>query len=304
MDPKKWPAPPPSAPPSFQKVSSVPSSSPAPPQTVPIKYSPVPGPEDRIPVVILGQTYQTVSELPNMHSCPTFDLFTSSSSSSEFGDRANLGLSTLPMHTQLQAFPELWRPTEMDNSRAAALFHPLLGLHPFFVPAFQTHNPADSQLNISSKKRTIIQENGVNGWSTSLPDKILNISKLQTKEEEKTQNNLSCSQKSLGDHVQHQKTILTTKGKDLMKRQLETPRLIGCLSRSLSESSSEETSSDSDNMEKDEEDLSSDSNESDSEKEIPVKKKVSVTVAVCDCGFHNFLCKLNILLKYSLLPKG
>ncbi|XP_047227379.1 bromodomain adjacent to zinc finger domain protein 2B isoform X4 [Girardinichthys multiradiatus] len=263
MDPKKWPAPPPSAPPSFQKVSSVPSSSPAPPQTVPIKYSPVPGPEDRIPVVILGQTYQTVSELPNMHSCPTFGLFTSSSSSSEFGDQANLGLSTLPMHTQLQAFSELWRPTEMDNSRAAALFHPLLGLHPFFVPAFQTHNPADSQLNIS----------GVNGWSTSLPDKILNISQLQAKEKEKTQNNLSCSQKSFGDHLQNQTTILTAKGKDLMKIQLEMPRLIGSLSGSLSESSSEETTSDSDNMEKDEEDLSSNSNESDSEKEIPVKKK-------------------------------
>lgn len=41
---------------------------------------------------------------------------------------------------------ELWRPTEMDNCRAGAVFHPLLGLHPFSVPVFKTHNPADPQL--------------------------------------------------------------------------------------------------------------------------------------------------------------
>ncbi|KAM4731279.1 LOW QUALITY PROTEIN: bromodomain adjacent to zinc finger domain protein 2B-like [Anableps anableps] len=251
--------------PFFRKVSSVPTSSPAPPKTISIKCSPAPSPEGSIPPTIVGQTHQAVGEFSNMHSSPAFGLSTSSSSCSEFGGLGNLGLSTLPTHTQYKALPELWRPTEIENSRAGTIFPPLLGLHPFFLPAFKTHNPADSQLCTS----------GVNGWSTSSPNRNVNISLLPAKEkEEKTQTNSSWSQKSLCECVQHQKTVVTAKEKDLMKRPLETHRFTGLLSGSLSESSSEETSSDSDIMEKYDEDLSSDSDDdSDFEKEIPVKEK-------------------------------
>ncbi|KAM4560828.1 bromodomain adjacent to zinc finger domain protein 2B [Fundulus diaphanus] len=229
----------PSAPPSFQKIPSLPRSSLAPLQSVPIKYSPAPSPGGSIPLTIFGQTYQTAGEL---------------------------GLSALPAHRQFKAFPELWRPAEMDNRRAAALFNPLLGLHPLFAPAFKNYSPADSQLCASVCA-------GGNVWGSSFPSKSFNISPLRAKEKEKTPSNSSWSQQNLCEFVQHQNTILTAKEKDNKKSQPETPKLNGCLSGSLSESSSEETSSDSDNMEKDDEDLSSGSDDSDSENEVPVKQK-------------------------------
>ncbi|XP_008402228.1 bromodomain adjacent to zinc finger domain protein 2B isoform X2 [Poecilia reticulata] len=248
-------------PPSFQKGS--PTFSSAPPQPTSVKYSPAHSPEGNIPFTIFGQTHQTVDELSNMQSCPAFDLLTSSSNCSEFVHRGKTGLSTTPTHTQFKVLPKLWRPTEMENCRGGAIFHPLLGLHPFSVPVFKTHNPADPQLYTSDVGR----------WNASSSNRNLNTSPLPPKEKEKTKINSSWSQNSLSEHVQHQKTILTTKEKDVMKRPPETPWCDVRLSGSLSESSSEEISSDSDNMEKDDEDLSSDSDDSDSEKEIQVGKK-------------------------------
>ncbi|XP_027877716.1 bromodomain adjacent to zinc finger domain protein 2B-like isoform X3 [Xiphophorus couchianus] len=255
-------------PPSFQKGSPVPTFSCAPPQPTSVKYSPACSPEGNIPFTIFGQTHQTGDELSNMQSCPAFGLLTASTNCSEFVHRGKTDLPTTPTHTQFKVFPKLWRPTEMDNCRAGAVFHPLLGLHPFSVPVFKTHNPADPQLCSS----------GVDRWNTSSNRNLSNCL-LPLKEKEKTKINSSWSQNCLSERAQHQnKTILSTKEKDVIKRPLETPRCNVRLSGSLSESSSEESSSDSDNMEKDDEDLSSDSDDSDSEKEIPVGKKAETQI--------------------------
>ncbi|XP_043988054.1 bromodomain adjacent to zinc finger domain protein 2B isoform X2 [Gambusia affinis] len=248
------------APPSFQKGSPVATFSSAPPQPTSVKYSPAHSPEGSIPFTIFGQTHQTGDELSNMQSCPAFGLLTSSSNCSEFVHRGKTGLMTTPTNTQFKVFPKLWRPTEMDNCRAGAIFHPLLGLYPFSVPVFKTHDPAHPQLCTS----------GVDRWNTSSSNRNLNTSLLPLKEKEKTKINSSWSQNSLSERAT--KTILSTKEKGVINRPLETPRCNIRLSGSLSESSSEETSSDSDNMEKDDEDLSSDSD--DSEKEIPVGHEV------------------------------
>uniref|UniRef100_A0A3Q1GTP3 Bromodomain adjacent to zinc finger domain 2B n=1 Tax=Acanthochromis polyacanthus TaxID=80966 RepID=A0A3Q1GTP3_9TELE len=284
-------APPSPAPSSLHMASSSTSSSPAPPQTLPAKYSPAPSPE--------GQSLQmTGDECSNMSgssnglnlvSRPAFGLYTSHSGRSEFGGLGSLGLSALAAHSQFGTFPDWWRPSEAHTRGATTFFPPLLGLHPVFVSTFKSHDPVDLQSRSSGKREpaSSVGVNGAaNGTSASSPtgNSAVNTTLLPAKgNKEKTQANSGRSQKR--SHVLgqlQQKTIQKTKEKKPNKRPPETSSMSGSQSGSLSETSTdgEESSSDPDDMEEeedeDEDDQSSDSEDSDSEKDSPVKKKVRV----------------------------
>ncbi|XP_023136830.2 bromodomain adjacent to zinc finger domain protein 2B isoform X2 [Amphiprion ocellaris] len=281
-------APPSPAPSSLHMASSSTSSSPAPLQTLPTKYSPAPSPEGSSPLTTCGQSLQMAGDERsnmsgssnglNLVSRPAFGLYTSQSGRSEFGGLGSLGLSALAAHSQLGTFPDWWRPSEAHTRGATTFFPPLLGLHPVFVPNFKSHDPFDLQ----SRSSVPVGVNGAaNGTSASSPtgNSAVTTTSFPAKgNKEKAQANSSRSQKrSLEPGQLHQKTIQKTKEKKPNKRPPETSSLSGSQSGSLSETSTdgEESSSDPDDMEEeedeDEDDQSSDSE--DSEKESPVKKK-------------------------------
>ncbi|XP_044073969.1 bromodomain adjacent to zinc finger domain protein 2B-like isoform X3 [Siniperca chuatsi] len=281
----------PSSAPSLHMASSSASSSPAPPQTTSTKCRPAPSPAGSSPLTTCGHLLQiTGDESLNMSgssngfplvSHPAFGLYTSNSSRSEFGGLGSLGLSALAAHSQFGTFPDLWRPSEAHTRGAAAFFPPLLGLHPVFASAFNSHDPVHLQSRTSVSVGVIGTVNGRSA-SSSTGNSAVNTSSFPTKGNmEKTKANSSWSRKSSQDVGQlHQKTIQKTKEKKPNKRPLETSSMSGSQSGSLSDSSSdgEESSSDLDDMEEedndeDEDDQSNDSEDSDSEKESRVKVK-------------------------------
>ncbi|XP_030614359.1 bromodomain adjacent to zinc finger domain protein 2B isoform X2 [Archocentrus centrarchus] len=269
------------APLSLHVASSSASSSPAPPRILHTKSSAAPSPKVSSSVTICGQPLRimgdecsNISGSPNgfnLANCPV-GLYTSSSGCSEFGGLGSLGLSALAAPSQFGSFPDWCRPSETQTSGAAAFFPPLLGLRPFILSTFKSHDPVDLQLRSSVS----LGVNGtVNGRSASSPagnSPAMSTSSFLAKE--KPQAN------SHEPGQLHQKTIEKTKQKKPNKRPLETSSLSGSQSGSQSESSSdgEESSSDPDDMEEEDDDnyddQSSDSEESESEKESPVKRKV------------------------------
>uniref|UniRef100_A0A3P8TR78 Bromodomain adjacent to zinc finger domain 2B n=1 Tax=Amphiprion percula TaxID=161767 RepID=A0A3P8TR78_AMPPE len=259
-------APPSPAPSSLHMASSSTSSSPAPLQTLPTKYSPAPSPEGQS-LQMAGDERSNMSGSSNglnLVSRPAFGLYTSQSGRSEFGGLGSLGLSALAAHSQFGTFPDWWRPSEAHTRRATTFFPPLLGLHPVFVSNFKSYDPFDLQSRSSGKREPAfpVGVNGAaNGTSASSPTG-----------NSKAQANSSRSQKrSLEPGQLHQKTIQKTKEKKPNKRPPETSSLSGSQSGSLSETSTdgEESSSDPDDMEEeeeeDEDDQSSDSEDSEKE---------------------------------------
>uniref|UniRef100_A0A669BL35 Bromodomain adjacent to zinc finger domain 2B n=1 Tax=Oreochromis niloticus TaxID=8128 RepID=A0A669BL35_ORENI len=220
----------------------------------------------------------------------------SSSSCSEFGGLGCLGLSALAAPSQLGTFPDWWRTSETQARGAAAFFPPLLGLHPFVLSTFKSHDPVDLQSRPSGKRsleKLFPSVNGtVNGRSASSPAgnaPAMNTSSLLAKGKKETPQANSHEPGQL-----HQKPLIAVYSTPCKltlkpnKRPLETSSMSGSQSESQSESSSdvEESSSDPDDMEEeDDDDQSSDSEESDYEKQSPVKRKVKVSVSL------ELLCK-------------
>ncbi|XP_047457043.1 bromodomain adjacent to zinc finger domain protein 2B isoform X3 [Mugil cephalus] len=270
------------APSSLHMASSSTSSSPAPSQTLPSKYSSAPSPDGSSSLTTCGYSLQNTPDGSNGFnsiSHPAFGLYASSSGRSEFGGLGSLGLSALAAQSQFGTFPNWWRPSEAHARGTTAFFPPLLGLHPVFVSAFKSHDPLDLQSHTSGVNGT------VNGRGASSPagNSAVNTSSFPaTGNKENARGDLSRSEKSsYGLSHLHQKTSLKTKEKKLDKKPPETSSMSGSQSGSLSESSSdgEDSSSDVDDMEEedednDEDDQSSESDDSDSEKESPVKKKL------------------------------
>uniref|UniRef100_A0A3P8PR94 Bromodomain adjacent to zinc finger domain 2B n=1 Tax=Astatotilapia calliptera TaxID=8154 RepID=A0A3P8PR94_ASTCA len=210
----------------------------------------------------------------------------SSSSCSEFGGLGCLGLSALAAPSQLGTFPDWWRTSETQTRAAAAFFPPLLGLHPFVLSTFKSHDPVDFQSRPSGKRSLSLGVNGtVNGRSASSPAgnaPAMNTSSLLAKGKKETPQANSHEPGQL-----HQKAV----EKKPNKRPLETSSMSGSQSESQSESSSEveESSSDPDDMEEeDDDDQSSDSEESGYEKQSPAKQKVKVSASL------ELLCKQRV----------
>uniref|UniRef100_A0A3B4EYS2 Bromodomain adjacent to zinc finger domain 2B n=1 Tax=Pundamilia nyererei TaxID=303518 RepID=A0A3B4EYS2_9CICH len=217
----------------------------------------------------------------------------SSSSCSEFGGLGCLGLSALAAPSQLGTFPDWWRTSETQTRAAAAFFPPLLGLHPFVLSTFKSHDPVDFQSRPSGKRSLSLGVNGtVNGRSASSPAgnaPAMNTSSLLAKGKKETPQANSHEPGQL-----HQKPLIAVYSTPCKltlkpnKRPLETSSMSGSQSESQSESSSEveESSSDPDDMEEeDDDDQSSDSEESGYEKQSPAKQKVKVSASL------ELLCK-------------
>ncbi|CAI5656182.1 unnamed protein product [Oreochromis niloticus] len=269
------------APFSLHMASSSASSSPAPPQKLHTKSRATPSPKVSSPITISGHSLRIMEdECLNMSVSPNglnlanspVALNASSSSCSEFGGLGCLGLSALAAPSQLGTFPDWWRTSETQARGAAAFFPPLLGLHPFVLSTFKSHDPVDLQ----SRPSVSLGVNGtVNGRSASSPAgnaPAMNTSSLLAKGKKETPQANSHEPGQL-----HQKAVEKANQKKPNKRPLETSSMSGSQSESQSESSSdvEESSSDPDDMEEeDDDDQSSDSEESDYEKQSPVKRKV------------------------------
>uniref|UniRef100_A0A3P9BJ37 Bromodomain adjacent to zinc finger domain 2B n=1 Tax=Maylandia zebra TaxID=106582 RepID=A0A3P9BJ37_9CICH len=179
-----------------------------------------------------------------------------------------------------------WRTSETQTRAAAAFFPPLLGLHPFVLSTFKSHDPVDFQSRPSGKRSLSLGVNGtVNGRSASSPAgnaPAMNTSSLLAKGKKETPQANSHEPGQL-----HQKAV----EKKPNKRPLETSSMSGSQSESQSESSSEveESSSDPDDMEEeDDDDQSSDSEESGYEKQSPAKQKVKVSASL------ELLCKQRV----------
>nr|XP_014264504.2 bromodomain adjacent to zinc finger domain protein 2B isoform X3 [Maylandia zebra] len=262
-------------------ASSKASSSPAPPQKLHTKSRATRSPIVSSPITISGHSLRIMEdECVNMSVSPNglnlanspVALNASSSSCSEFGGLGCLGLSALAAPSQLGTFPDWWRTSETQTRAAAAFFPPLLGLHPFVLSTFKSHDPVDFQ----SRPSVSLGVNGtVNGRSASSPAgnaPAMNTSSLLAKGKKETPQANSHEPGQL-----HQKAVEKANQKKPNKRPLETSSMSGSQSESQSESSSEveESSSDPDDMEEeDDDDQSSDSEESGYEKQSPAKQKV------------------------------